>query len=476
MRILLSILLVLSVFSVPVAAGFQDSVRLFLDVKASKDLSGRHEALNFGTSSNPKFVILNTIGPDAFDSVPDGFPALDLATVDMGVSYRPGPWSACAFVPDWSHGEHSREYFCSDSFGVIDDALCVDAGLIKDSPETEVCDAGYDGSGLAGLAATVKSSGTYPCAFKGSGFDVELATSSGGTLSGMFGTSAIDGPTLLVRVNGDATVPAGALVTSSVRRKGMVLYVDGDLTINGTVSMTARGAHAAGENLAVRPGTTISAVGGAGGGKVTAKLGQNVMGLAGGSGEGLACGGGGGGGARSCCSQVAVSGTGSAGTSYSGGSGGGGALVGGVNVFSGATAGNAWANGGQGGAGARNNSTSAEADRPNPGGGAGNPGGSSPAGQSYFGDSGSGGLLIIVTTGNLTIGSSGTVESRGFGGADGHLYGDGGGSGGGSVILLHGGAYSNGGVIDVSGGVRSGGGAGGSGSFFHDHYVVPSWQ
>lgn len=86
------------------------------------------------------------------------------------------------------------------------------------------------------------------------------------------------------------------------------------------------------------------------------------------------------------------------------------------------------------------------------------------------GDSIGGGLLVIICNGNITIGSSGIISSNGGNGGNGqNTYlsdrlgaggGGGGGAGGGVIYLLYKGAYTNNGSITVNGG--SGGTAGGS--------------
>ena len=103
------------------------------------------------------------------------------------------------------------------------------------------------------------------------------------------------------------------------------------------------------------------------------------------------------------------------------------------------------------------------------GGGAGNPGGSGLGGTN--GSSGTGGLIVLIVKGNISIGSTGKIESTGTqGGNETSGYGmGGGGSGGGAILILHSGNYSSNGSLDVSGGAAGVGGhklggAGGEGS------------
>ena len=318
----------------------------------------------------------------------------------------------------------------------------------------------------------------------GSGADGELSTT--GNIS--FG-SVQDGDVVVKQFN-NLTINAGHTVTTSNRCRGLVIYVNGDCTIDGTLSMTARGANVNPTLADSIPETgirlvrlktganetlTASDLGGAGAGGVGAAwravevLQTGVFGTgkvytisreggAGGSanhsndwwdsqsgypGGASPDGTGGGGGGNAAGGW---SGSGSAGTCYSGGSGGGAVRTNGYAT----SAGNAAAYGGAGGYG---NWTSPHDQG---GGGAGNPGGSG----NQPGQSGTGGLLVLMVKGNLTIGASGQVVSRGSNG--GSAYQPGGGSGGGRILILHGGIYSAAVAPSANGG--TGGGAGGAGA------------
>ena len=59
--------------------------------------------------------------------------------------------------------------------------------------------------------------------------------------------SVQDGPTVIARYR-NLVIGAGVTLTPQYRCCGMVLVVDGDLTVNGTISMTARGANFAPAN------------------------------------------------------------------------------------------------------------------------------------------------------------------------------------------------------------------------------------
>ena len=101
------------------------------------------------------------------------------------------------------------------------------------------------------------------------------------------------------------------------------------------------------------------------------------------------------------------------------------------------------------------------------GGGAGNPGGTG----SYTGGNGGdgcGGLLILLVGGDLTIGASGGVYAKGVAGSSRQATGQylpGSGSGGGSVIICYKGTLTNNGTINVDGGILSQADNGGNASY-----------
>lgn len=313
--------------------------------------------------------------------------------------------------------------------------------------------------------------------------------------------STLDGPTVVQRYR-NLTINGGCTLTTQYRCCGLVLVVDGDLTISGSISMTARGAnfipngdhlikntllpandivyeidipatadeiadflnkeksryHSLDELPAIyRP--TLYAKGPSGniyfpgdlgsvpivGGAGAVRRSTEGAGSAGTAGTNRGCGGGGSGGAKK-----GTSGGGTAGTCYSGGSGGGGS----------ADYGNAGTGSPYGGAGG---------DGLAAGGGAGNPGGTG----SEAGETGTGGLLIIICTGKVTINASGSVKAWGSSGGY-AFWGGGGGSGGGSINIFHS-SFVNNGTLSASGGSGGGdgstrGGAGGAGCVTIDQY------
>jgi hypothetical protein len=64
-------------------------------------------------------------------------------------------------------------------------------------------------------------------------------------------TSTQDGDPVIFFVDGDYTIPANTTVTPTNRCKGLYMFINGTLTNNGTISMTARGAHAEGRFVSI---------------------------------------------------------------------------------------------------------------------------------------------------------------------------------------------------------------------------------
>lgn len=270
-----------------------------------------------------------------------------------------------------------------------------------------------------------------------------------------WGSATADTRNLLVLVKGNLTVDAGYTLTAAARKRGMFIYVNGDLNLNGIISMTARGASAAGQRLLLLSDDSdyeIPAAGGAGGAAIVKTNGSKSAGNTGTS--GVATGAPGGGGSGACVQWntgfTLTSGAGGAGTSYSGGAGGGG-----IAKSSGTeTAGSGSSSGGAGGNGADGSSNAA--------GGSGNPGGTGTGGTTD-GLDGTGGLLVIYVTGTLTFGASGKLESNGVAGGTATKAG-GGGTGGGRIDYFYN-AVSGSPTITVTGG------AGGAGTTAPDNYA-----
>lgn len=347
------------------------------------------------------------------------------------------------------------------------------------------------------------------CAYNywGSGADGNLNTAGNVNLC----DGSTDGEMCIVQYN-NLTINSGHTVTINVRRRGLIVYVKGDAVINGSLSMTARGASGQPEAYSVggngiqlvrktaagtaANGSLSSMTGAMSSTNFTATESKQLSYASGnkiyrfsqyGSGGGqngsicpyqgtgggsyglsnntelaiLGTGGGaqGGNSAESC--SWGRAGYGSQGTIFSGGSGGAGRCAdrGGGDAT-------AW--GGTGGSGA----VAAHVDN-QAAGGAGNPAGA-PGPSTVSAETGTGGLLILVVKGNLTI--NGSLQSNGRAGGRGciglnsyssHRGAGGGGSGGGSILVLYGGNATNNGSIQAVGGS---GGVGCGGAFAVGQY------
>ena len=284
---------------------------------------------------------------------------------------------------------------------------------------------------------------------------------------------------VVLKVKGNLTINEGITLTACKSDdgyggpKGMMIYCTGTLTNNGTVSMTARGAKAEGENVYLWQNLDnsyeyIPAVGATGGESITKHENQSGNGINGYVGNGRQTGGGGSGAANaSDADPIAVSGAGGNGTSYSGGAGGGGCNI---NCYSKIKAEDGSSTGGKGGDGIGYRYSSSWASRL-AGGGAGNPGGNGGQNDSGnaidgAGENGTGGLLIIYSD---NINNTGKIESNG---SKGTLYTmiSGGSSGGGSINIFYKNNITCTGPIEAKGGKIKGstdeliGGNGGDGT------------
>ena len=342
---------------------------------------------------------------------------------------------------------------------------------------------------------TVGSLSSYNNYF-GTGADGDCTISSSAQISsstspaGLNNISREYGDTIVKNFK-SLTINGGILFSPLRACRGMVIYCTGNLTINGTISMTGKGGGvvtkiAAPIGIASSTDSRFdlvdatlyfnnlssSASGGRGipthwnwapsgsawfnNFKVRVPLSGSVAGGAGSQGVGgigpagiFCCGGGGGGGGGAPNPPSATGAAGGRGTIFTGGGGGGG----GANYSGPAAIAGVYEAGGYGG--------------PQNGGGAGSPAGA-PGGTT--GSTGVGGLLILIVRGSVTI--NGTLSSNGTnGGASGPQGGGGGGSGGGRIIVIYGGTYINAGSVVTNGGsggaggpAGSTGGAGGAGS------------
>ena len=259
-----------------------------------------------------------------------------------------------------------------------------------------------------------------------------------------FFTATEDTRSAWLIVKGNLTVNAEATLRPGVRKLFTCIHATGTLTLDGTVSMTARGANHSGFTPS---GPLLIAAGDWGDGVGTVS--NPVVPVAGGAGgaaqdtvntsdPGVAgTGGGTGGGASGARRSSGTSGAGAAGSMFAGGPGGGG-----TNTAS-PQAGSGVANGGAGGDGASGGSVT---NSRSAGGGGGNPGGAGAIGTSHEdtigedGESGCAGLLIGIAD---IIAGSGTASANGPKGGDASTAAvgsqrsaGGGGAGGGHVTLV----------------------------------------
>lgn len=305
---------------------------------------------------------------------------------------------------------------------------------------------------------------------------------------------------MVVKQYTSMTIDAGDTVTTDQPCRGLMILVQGDCTINGTLSMKARGAAAnpttsggsdgnsvdsnglrmpfltsggsssltAANTLLNGCGTTarsvisnfktISSNGdilqvtrtGAGntGGYAGSTSGTYRLKFSNGTSGTNHLGGGG----QGSNGYSDSDGIGTSATCFSGGSGGGGG-----NNATGSSC-DAAAYGGQGGLGISGHTARCT-------GGAGNPNGTESTASGYGGatnssngESGTGGCIWLIVGGNLTIGASGliTVQGSRSDSIDGNGYNwcsTGGGSGGGAVRIAHRGTFTNNGTINVNGGI-----------------------
>ena len=349
----------------------------------------------------------------------------------------------------------------------------------------------------------------------GDSSDGSLSTSGNVTHTVQNKNGSYDGD-MVIKQYSSLTISSGHTMTVDQPCRGMFIYVDGDCTIDGTLSMSGMGgasdptasggsdSNAVGANgiqlgLLTSTGSESftndgSGFNGAGTGVRTAVANQSdlssngtvlsisKLGATGGAshtGGGfhytagttaasgttgaatISTGGGGSGAAGSGSGSTGTSGAGGRGGAFSGGSGSGAChannYIGGRSTSDGANYGGAGSDAlSQGGAGVERG-----------GGGAGSPsGGGADGGAS--GQGGAGGIIWLVVKGDLTIGASGSIVangSAGGSGSGGNSNGGGGGSGGGAILTACAGSVTNSGTMSSAAG--SGGasdyGVGGSG-------------
>ena len=320
--------------------------------------------------------------------------------------------------------------------------------------------------------------------YMGDGSDGTLSTTGNVTHTVQNTDGSYDGD-MVVKQYSALTINAGHTMTVNQPCRGMFIYVSGDCTIDGTLSMTGMGGKADptasggsdsnavgtdglqlgllttggsqsftndgsgfnGAGTAVRTATantsnissdgTIFSMSKLGGATKTGPTDSDsgyAFGFNGNNGTTgaatISTGSGGTGQIQKDGGSSYSAGDGGAGGAFSGGAGGGGLYS---NGGSGVHAGDGEPYGGAGGNGARHGAVSAA-------GGAGNPGGSAEGSHTTAPETGVGGIIWLLVGGNLDIGANGKIEAKGKTG--GLAYADGGSTGGGAIFVLHTGTYT----------------------------------
>ncbi len=348
---------------------------------------------------------------------------------------------------------------------------------------------------------TVGSLSSYDNYF-GTGADGSVTISSSAQISSSTSPAGLNNISrefgdIIVKNFQNLTINSGVLFSPLRACRGLIIYCTGNLTIDGTISMTGKGGGVVAKiaapigiasstdsrydlvdatlyfnNFSSSAYGTIGHMNWAPSGsawfsnyKIRIPLSGSVAGGAGGSGAsgagstgtaGIFCCGGGGGGGNGA-QKYGSFGSGYAGgrgTIFTGGGGGGGGYGG---ILNGVTAGSSGLLE-SGGAGSRNYYG------PTGGGGAGV---LNQPGPGTNGSIGVGGLLVFIVRGNITI--NGTVSNNGRNGGLGAANGSdnaggGGGSGGGRTLIIYGGTYTNAGSVVANGGSGGAGPAGPGGS------------
>ncbi len=314
----------------------------------------------------------------------------------------------------------------------------------------------------------------------GTTYNAKFLKYSAGLTFGSGNFDASGDTIMIVRVEGDTIIQNGFTLTTSGDVNALCMYIDGNLTVNGSISMYDKGREiSSGVSTDLTINSSENAVGGSSTIAITDAAAASTNGSS--TASGLTTGGGGQGGSGS----YGGSRSGAAGHIFSGGSGGGGS--GGVAYYNhyqggGGGGGNAQANAGDGGNGGASGYTHWGYWTGDAGGsgGTGNPGGSGGANNSrngsdsragYGGDTGTPAALIIYASGNLTVASGGTISTAGRNGRSGDhsrlKAGGGGGSGGSALVAVCGGTFTNNGTVTTAGGStgagRGSGSAAGSG-------------
>ena len=367
----------------------------------------------------------------------------------------------------------------------------------------QTVDSFEDASGVDASASTneIRSSNNYYSGqstggnYWGDESDGAVTISADTELTVPSKNGAYDGD-MLVKNYSTLTIDAGYTLTTDQPGRGLLIYVSGDCTINGTLSMLARGPHAnatasGGSDSSAAPagglklnfkktgGTTISGASdfaGSGTPAVTAVANHPGNGETGvqytWTRQGAAGGGGGGWGQSPALGVTGTAGTSTSNNLQSGGGGGGGRV--GHGCPGNASYGNCWGGGAAGSTGTGSGPCGRGPDAQTWGGqggmditgltnpqgdnrAAGNPRGTVYSGTDFnvvTGDNlqsnGTGGFIALIVGGDLTIGGSGKIECDGVQGgsrdqspSSQDYNAVGGSSGGGVCLVVYGGSATN---------------------------------
>lgn len=425
-------------------------------------------------------------------------------------------WNSCSNT--CGSGTHSRNVYCERSDGTtVGDINCLAAKPITSESCSDYSTCSYDwlvgswstctltvsgGTQTRSVQCqrnpigdivgdvnclTVKPSISQSCNYFGDGSDGSVTLSVNTEFANNDGN-------FIVKQFDNLVINNGVVVKPSEPTYGMFIFVKGDCTINGELSVSLMGKGGDdGTDLLITDLTDfadytgdllnykVPAYGGVGASGIS---GSSLIGLTGTNGVNGGTGGGGSGGrnGHNVNCPTTFSGSGAQGTSRSGGAGGGGSAA---DDCGGARSGtNALITGvgGNGGNSAHGHGGG--------GGGGGNAPGTGGLGSYYYGtglpgnpgETGLGGVLWLVVEGNLILGPTGKITAKGPDGGRGgtgtsayHGAG-GGGGGGGSIHVFYGNSVTNNGIIQAPGGLGGPyyasshpghgyqGGSGGSGS------------
>lgn len=301
-----------------------------------------------------------------------------------------------------------------------------------------------------------------------------ITTYSGNQTWGAGSASAASGRLTCIRTEGNLTISSGFTYQPSTDCYGLYIFVDGNLTVGGTINTSSLGESRTSAAGTLTVNSSANSVGGTTTIAMNGSAGSHTNGSS--TASALTAGGGGQGGYGSF-----GRGDGNIGHTFAGGSGGGGG--GGIAYpehysgggGSGSTATSYSRNGGDGGASGHTQWGYYTSDAGGTGGN-GNPAGSGGTNNSYNPSSSRAGFagygstvsssLVIFATGNITINSGGQLKTAGVAGRTGDSgtldSGGGGGTGGGILVAVCGGTFTNNGTINRAGGSTGSGRGSGS--------------